>query len=107
MKYLMQQPTSCTLKCFPDILAFDKTEKFLPVITNDEEKKSPTDWKPHSVLSHHVCDISTDCQAMPHGALPISPERLICLEKNKIIIGDNNGTSGPLQIKIRESLPAE
>lgn len=38
MKYLMQQPTSCTLKCFPDILAFAKTEKFLP---NDEEKNRP------------------------------------------------------------------
>lgn len=61
MKYLMQQPTSCTLKCFPDILAFDKTEKCLPVLLMTErEKKSPTDWKPGSVLSLHVYDISTD-----------------------------------------------
>lgn len=76
----MQHPTSCTLKCFPDMVAFDKKrEKFLPVIINDGEKKSPTDWKTRSFLSHHVYDISTDWQATPRGALPISPKLVICL----------------------------
>lgn len=70
MKYLMQQPTSCTLKCFPDILAFDKfrrnSEKFLPVIINDGEKKSPnvTDWKTHFFLLNHIYGISTDWPVM-------------------------------------------
>lgn len=87
MKYLMQQPTSCTLKCFPDIVAFDKAEKFLPIIINDGEKKSPTDWKTRFFLLHHFYDISTDWQAMPLCALPISPKSVICLfKKYKIII---------------------
>lgn len=41
IKYLMQQPTSWTLKCFPDMLALDN--RILLMVFNDGEKKSPTD----------------------------------------------------------------
>ncbi len=111
MKYLMQQPTSCTLKCFPDIVAFDKKEKFLPLIINDGEKNRPPTGKLASsfyTIFMTFIQIGRQCHS---GLCLFRQNQLFVYSKNtKLllikIITENNGTRATLQIKI-ESLPAK
>ncbi len=76
---------------FLTYLRLIKTEKFLLLLINDGEKNRPPPGKLASSFYTIIYDISTDWQAMPLWALPISPKSVICLfEKHKIIIDKNN-----------------